>query len=105
MTLDKGTTRTLETASSDEILKNIVKMEEYWLGKEKGLPKSTKDAFRNAKKHATKGCIAQLRLGAQTQTNENLHKHFKDFLMKRYIVFLFVQATKIFSGFFSALVV
>ena len=84
---DKGKTRTLETASSDEILKNIEKMEEYWSRKEKGLPQSTKDAFRNAKKHATKGCIAQIRLGAQTQTNENLHMHFKDFLVKRYIFF------------------
>ena len=84
---DKGTTRTLETASSDEILKNIEKMEKYWSTMEKGLPQSTKDAFRNAKKHANRGCISQLRLGAQTQTNENLHMHFKDFLVKRYIVF------------------
>ena len=84
---DKGKKRTLETASSDQILKNIEKMEEYWSTNEKGLPQSTKDAFRNAKKHARKGCIAQIRLGAQTQTNENLHMHFKDFLVKRYIVF------------------
>ena len=84
---DKGKKRTLETASSPEILKNIEKMEDYWSSKEKGLPQSTKDAFINAKKHAEKGCIASLRLGAQTQTNENLHKHFKGFLVKRYIVF------------------
>ena len=84
---DKGNTRTLETASSDEILKNIEKMEEYWSTREKGLPQSTKDAFKNAKKHAEKGCVAGLRLGAQTQTNENLHMHFKDFLVKRYSIF------------------
>ena len=84
---DKGDKRTLETASSPEILKNIEKMEAYWSTREKGLPQSTKDAFRNAKKHAEKGCVANLRLGAQTQQNENLHMHFKDFLVKRYIYF------------------
>ena len=80
---DKGTKRTLETASSAEIVKNIEKMEDYWSKNEKGLPQRTKDA----KKHAEKGCVANLRLGAQTQINENLHMHFKDFLVKRYIVF------------------
>ena len=84
---DKGTKRTLETASSAEIVKNIEKMEDYWSTNEKGLPQVTKDAFRNAKKHAEKGCVANLRLGAQTQQNENLHMHFKDFLVKRYIYF------------------
>ena len=86
-TNDKGTKRTLETASSAEIVKNIEKMEDYWSTNEKGLPQVTKDAFRNAKKHAEKGCVANLRLGAQTQQNENLHMHFKDFLVKRYIEF------------------
>ena len=71
-----------------EILENINKMEKYWSGKaledgRKGLPQSTLGAFENARHHAEKGCVSYLRVGAQTQINENLHKHFRSFLIKR----------------------
>ena len=69
--------RTMPTASSEQILKNLTKTHTYW--KNFGIPPSTEKAFKLAYQHVTKNCLNDIPVGLGTERNEATHKWMNDF--------------------------
>ena len=69
--------RTMPTASSEQILKNLTRTHNYWTNV--GIPPKTEKAFDLSYNHVTKNCLNDIPVGLGTEKNEVTHKWMNDF--------------------------
>ena len=68
------------TADPDKIVASLEALRDEWRD---FIPKKAVKEINNLLCHARKGCISDISVGSQTQKNENLHRHLRQYLSGR----------------------